>query len=56
MLKTEEVATILCVSSKTVIQWIRKNKLPAYQFTEGGHYMIKQEDLDAFIENSKTNS
>ena len=53
MLKVNDVAEKLNVSNRTVIRWIEEKKLTAYQF--GKEYRIDKEELERFIEKSKTN-
>jgi len=47
----EEVAKKLRVVYMTVYRWVRNGKLSAYKF--GKQYMVKEEDLEDFIQNSK---
>lgn len=47
----EEVAEKLRVAYMTVYRWVRSGRLSAYKF--GKQYMVKQSDLDNFVESSK---
>jgi excisionase family DNA binding protein len=51
-LTVEDVSAELGVPVETVRSWIRNKKLPAYK--PGKHYLIKREDLDKFLEDSRT--
>ena len=51
-LTLSEVAGLLNVSRLTVFRYIRAGKLPAYKF--GRDYRIKKDELEKFIENSRT--
>ena len=53
MLTVKQVAEQLEVSEKTVLNLIRGNKIPAYQF--GKRFKVEESDLETFIKNSKTN-
>jgi excisionase family DNA binding protein len=44
---TDEVATFVGVTPRTVQRWIREKKLPAVVI--GGTYRVKREDLQAFV-------
>jgi len=48
LLTTEEAGEYCRVKPQTVRLWIRDGKLPALR--AGGHYRIKQVDLDAFLQ------
>lgn len=48
----QEVADLLKVSYITVFRWVKAGKITAYKV--GKQHRIKQEDLDKFIENSKS--
>jgi len=45
---TSEVSKICRVSLSTVINWVNRGKLRAFE-TPGGHRRIKKEDLDKFL-------
>ena len=45
---THEVARLLHVNPRSVINWIEQNLLPSYR-TPGGHRRIRREDLLAFL-------
>jgi len=49
---TKEVAEKFKVTYLTVFRWIKSGKLKAFKV--GKQYRVKQEDLEAFIENSKS--
>ncbi len=51
LLTAKEISTRYKVSYITVFRWIKAGKLPAFKV--GKQYRVKQEDLDAFIEESK---
>ncbi len=51
-LSVEDVSKELGVPVETVRSWIRNKKLPAYK--PGKHYLIRPEDLDKFIKDSRT--
>lgn len=53
MLGTSEVADRLGVSVATVKRWLKDGKIPSAKF--GRDYKVKEEDLQTFIDNSKTN-
>lgn len=48
---TDEVATILGVTTDTVRRWCRSGSMAAYQVQEGGVWRIKKEVLNARISN-----
>jgi len=48
----QEVADLLKVSYITVFRWVKAGKITAYKV--GKQHRIKKEDLDKFIENSKS--
>ena len=52
MISVAEIASRLNVTPKTVQRWITEKRLPAYQF--GREYRIKEEDVEKFVESSKT--
>ena len=54
MLKVQDVAERLNVTTKTVTRWIEDGKLPAYRF--GKDFRIKKEDFDEFVNSSKVQS
>lgn len=47
ILTTHEIAQALSVDISTVIDWIDRNRLPAYR-TPGGHRRVKRDDLLRF--------
>lgn len=49
---TKEVAEKFKVTYLTVFRWIKSGKLKAFKV--GKQYRVKQEDLEAFIEHSKS--
>lgn len=49
---TFQVAEICGVYPSTVINWVKRNQLPAYT-TPGGHRRILESDLQAFLEKYK---
>lgn len=49
---TKEVAEKFKVTYLTVFRWIKSGKLKAFKV--GKQYRVKQEDLEAFIEYSKS--
>ncbi len=49
---TKEVAEKFKVTYLTVFRWIKAGKLKAFKV--GKQYRVKQEDLEAFIEQSKS--
>ena len=51
-LSVEDIAEELHVTIDTVRGWIREKKLVAYR--PGREYRIKREDLNRFLEESKT--
>lgn len=50
--KVKEVAEILRVHWQTILEYIRNGKLKAIKIGKG--YRITQEDLDEFLNKSKT--
>lgn len=52
LLTAKEISTRYKVSYITVFRWIKAGKLPAFKV--GKQYRVKQEDLDIFIEESKS--
>lgn len=52
-LSVEKIAKELDVPIKTVQGWIRNGKLTAYR--PGREYRVKREDLNKFLEESRTN-
>ena len=53
LMTAEEVAEFLQVSPHTVWRWIREEKLPAISISPRT-YRIREEDLEAFLEERKT--
>ncbi len=51
-LSVEKIAEELDVPIDTVRAWIRTKKLPAYR--PGREYRVKREDLNHFLEESRT--
>lgn len=51
-LTVEQIAKRLDEPEPTVRYWIQKKRLPAYKF--GKKLKVKQEDLEKFIEQSRT--
>lgn len=51
LLSTSDVARLLGVTSRTVLNWIDEGKIPAFRF--GLSYKIAENDLKNFVENSK---
>lgn len=49
---SQEVAKRFKVTYLTVFRWIKAGKLKAFKV--GKQYRVKQEDLEAFIEQSKS--
>lgn len=49
---SKEVAEKFKVTYLTVFRWIKSGKLKAFKV--GKQYRVKQEDLEAFIEQSKS--
>ena len=49
---SKEVAEKFKVTYLTVFRWIKSGKLKAFRV--GKQYRVKQEDLEAFIEQSKS--
>lgn len=49
---TKEVAEKFKVTYLTVFRWIKSGKLKAFKV--GKQYRVKREDLEAFIEHSKS--
>ena len=49
---THEVARLLHVNPRSVINWIEQNLLPCYR-TPGGHRRIRREDLLVFVRRQK---
>lgn len=49
---TKEVAEKFKVTYLTVFRWIKSGKLKAFKV--GKQYRVRQEDLEAFIEQSKS--
>lgn len=49
---SQEVAKRFKVTYLTVFRWIKSGKLKAFKV--GKQYRVKQEDLEAFIEQSKS--
>jgi excisionase family DNA binding protein len=47
--KTGEVARLLGVTDRTVINWARAGVLPHFT-TPGGHRRFRTEDIDRFLE------
>jgi excisionase family DNA binding protein len=50
-LSPEAAAKRLGIKLRTVLDWLRTGKLPAYKF--GRQWRIKRADLEAFIEASR---
>lgn len=46
-----DIAERLSVSIETVWRWIREGKLTAISLAENKGYRIRQEDLEAFLNN-----
>lgn len=51
VLKVSEVASILLISTKTVLRRIKTKKIKAYK--EGREYRITEESLKEYIENKE---
>jgi len=51
-LRVTQVAEKLGVCSRTVHQWIKERRLPAYRF--GSRFRVAEEDLEQFIRSSRT--
>lgn len=51
-LTLKQVAAYLCVSRATVRRWVRRDKLPGFQYVEHGTWFVGREDLLRF-ENSR---
>lgn len=49
---TQEVAKRFKVTYLTVFRWIKSGKLKAFKV--GKQYRVKQEDLETFLEHSKS--
>ena len=52
-LTVKEISQELGVDEQTIRLWIRTKKLRAYQ-PGGKQYIVKREDLDNFLEESRT--
>ena len=52
-LTVEDICNELGVDEQTVRLWIRRKKRPLPAYKPGKHYLVKREDLDKFIEESK---
>ena len=52
LLSAKEISKQYKVSYITVFRWIKSGKLKAFKV--GKQYRVKQEDLEAFIEESKS--
>jgi excisionase family DNA binding protein len=51
-LTVEDISAEIGVPEETVRAWIRNKRLPAYK--PGKHYLVKREDLQKFLEDSRT--
>lgn len=54
-LTMKEACYILSVSERTLFQWIKEGKFPAYK-TPGNHYRIDEEELEKWIRKQKVNN
>jgi excisionase family DNA binding protein len=51
MLTRDQVASYLCVSTRTLDRLIQAGEIPAYRI--GGHRRFRREDLDSFIDSRR---
>ena len=51
-LTVEDISQELGIDEQTIRLWIRSKKLRAYK--PGKQYLVKREDLDKFLEESRT--
>jgi excisionase family DNA binding protein len=54
-LTAEDIADELGVPVETVRVWIRRKERPLPAYKPGKQYLIKREDLEKFLEESRTN-
>jgi excisionase family DNA binding protein len=53
LLRTEDVAELCQVSSKTVQRAIRSGRLPAYRLGKRNAYRIRPDDVEAWLQSSR---
>lgn len=53
-LTVEDICNELGIDEQTVRLWIRRKIRPLPAYKPGKHYLVKREDLDKFLEESKT--
>ncbi len=51
----EDIADELGVPVETVRVWIRRKERPLPAYKPGKQYLVKREDLEKFLEESRTN-
>ncbi len=52
LLTPEDISRETGIPVETIRAWIRQKKLPAYK--PGKHYLVKREDWEKFLEESRT--
>ena len=53
-LTPDDIAQELGVPVETVRSWIRRKNRPLPAYRPGRHYLVKREDLEKFLEESRT--